>query len=123
MGAFMVVGIGVNVNSADLPPPLRDTATSLKLESGRDVDRTAFAIALLKSLDEEVKRIEHGFADAVEEVRQRSWLLGRPLSAIVDGRELRGIASGLNAEGHLLLRDEQGGAFELSSAEQVRRIS
>jgi BirA family biotin operon repressor/biotin-[acetyl-CoA-carboxylase] ligase len=119
-GPFMVIGIGVNVNSVDLPPDLRESATSLKQAAGRDVDRNALAIALLKALDQQVKRLEPGFAKAVEEVQQRSWLMGRPLVAQVDGRELRGVATGLNAEGHLLIRDEQGTIVALSSAEQVR---
>jgi BirA family biotin operon repressor/biotin-[acetyl-CoA-carboxylase] ligase len=55
-------------------------------------------------------------------VRQRSWLLGRALTALVDGREVRGVAAGLNAEGHLLLREEHGGVLALSSAEQVRAV-
>jgi BirA family biotin operon repressor/biotin-[acetyl-CoA-carboxylase] ligase len=121
-GAFMVGGIGVNVNSVDLPPDLRATATSLKLASGREVDRNALAIALLKALDVQVRRMESGYAEAVDEVRQRSWLLGRALTALVDGREVRGVAAGLNAEGHLLLREEHGGVLALSSAEQVRAV-
>jgi BirA family biotin operon repressor/biotin-[acetyl-CoA-carboxylase] ligase len=106
----------------DLPPDLRESATSLKLASGRDVDRSVLAIALLKALDQQVKRVEQGFPNAVEEVRQRSWLMGKPLAAKVDGRELRGVATGLNAEGHLLIRDEQGAVVALSSAEQVRAV-
>jgi len=119
-GAFMVIGIGINVNSVDLPPGLRDTATSLQLASGRDVDRNALAIALLKSLDQQVKRLVHGFAESLDEVRQRSWLIGRAVTARVDGREVRGRATGLNAEGHLLLLHEDGAVIALSSAEQVR---
>lgn len=121
-GAFMVVGIGVNVNAVDLPPDLRETATSLKLASGREVDRTALAIALLKALDRQVTRMEQGFAEAVGEVRQRSWLVGRAVRAQVEGREIRGVATGLNAEGHLLVRDERGLEIALSSAEQVRLV-
>ena len=58
-------------------PELRGSATSIKLATGREVDRTALAIALLKAVDRQVKRMEEGFAAAVEEVRQRSWLVGR----------------------------------------------
>ena len=121
-GAFMVLGIGVNVNSTDLPLDLRETATSLKLASGHDIDRTALAIALLKSLDRQLKRMDAGYVDAVDEVQRRSWLVGRPLTARVEGREVRGVATGLNAEGHLLVRDEQGVVLTLSSAEQVRAV-
>jgi BirA family biotin operon repressor/biotin-[acetyl-CoA-carboxylase] ligase len=121
-GAFMVLGIGVNVNTMVYPPELSRTATSLKLASGREVDRNAFAIALLKALDRIVPLVgqSHGFAEALHEVRQRSWLMGKALTALVDGREVRGVAAGLNDEGHLLVRDERGVEMALSSAEQVR---
>lgn len=119
-GAFMVLGIGLNVNSEDMPPDLRTSATSLKLATGKSVDRSVLAIALLKSLDQQIRKINAGFSEAVEEVQQRSWLLGKVLTARVDGREVRGMATGLDDEGHLLVRDEQGVILTLSSAEQVR---
>jgi BirA family biotin operon repressor/biotin-[acetyl-CoA-carboxylase] ligase len=122
-GAFMVVGVGLNVNSVNLPPDLRATAGSLKLAAGREVDRTTLAIALLKSLDALTKGFDSGFAEVLEEVRSRSWLIGRPLTALVDGQVVQGVAEGLNAEGHLLMRDDRGTLRALSSAEQVRPVA
>jgi BirA family biotin operon repressor/biotin-[acetyl-CoA-carboxylase] ligase len=122
-GAFMVLGMGVNGNTTTYPPELRGSATSLKLASGRDVDRNALAIALLKALDRQVQRVGAGFPQVLDEVQQRSWLMGKRLTARVDGREVRGTATGLNAEGHLLVRDEQGAVLALSSAEQVRPVN
>ena len=48
-----VVGIGVNVNQTaeDFPRELRDRAGSLAMALGRPVERTRFAIALLKELE------------------------------------------------------------------------
>lgn len=122
-GAFMVLGIGVNVNSSDLPEDLRKIATTLKVASGSEVDRTALAVALLKALDQQAKRLDQGFSQAVDEVQERSWLLGRTLTAQVDGGEVLGVATGLDREGHLILRTAQGGVITLSSAEQVRPVS
>lgn len=119
-GAFMVLGIGVNVNTQEYPPELRDIATSLKLESHRQVDRNALAIALLKALDRQLQRLEVGYGDAMNEVRERSWLLGKRVTARVEGRNVEGIATGLNDEGHLVIQDDHGGVLTLSSAEQVR---
>lgn len=49
-----VVGIGVNVSHipGDFPEELREHATSLAIVTGREVDRTALAVALLKNLDQ-----------------------------------------------------------------------
>ena len=48
-----VVGIGVNVNQCrdDFPAGLQDTAISLAMALGRQVERQNFAVALLRNLD------------------------------------------------------------------------
>ena len=53
-GAYVAVaGIGINVNQApgDFPELLRETACSLALVTGRKIDRTKLAIALLRNLN------------------------------------------------------------------------
>jgi BirA family transcriptional regulator, biotin operon repressor / biotin---[acetyl-CoA-carboxylase] ligase len=49
----VVLGIGVNVNQAagELPPDARTPATSLLLETGREVGRAALLVALLERLE------------------------------------------------------------------------
>src|SRR6184192_4016837 len=48
-----VVGIGINVNQCrdDFPAGLQDSAISLAMALGRQVDRQNFAVALLRNLD------------------------------------------------------------------------
>lgn len=49
-----IAGIGINVNHAaeDFPEELRKSATSLAIALDRQVDRAAFAVALLRQLDQ-----------------------------------------------------------------------
>lgn len=120
--AFMVLGIGINVNTTAYPPELRDTATSLKLILQRHLDRNTLAIALLKQLDLQLMRWEAGFADAVKEVAERSWVIGRAVTARMDGQPVKGVASSLNDEGHLVLIQDDGRTATLTSAEHVRPL-
>ena len=48
-----VIGIGINVNQCrdDFPAELQDSAISLAMALGRQVDRQNFALALLRNLD------------------------------------------------------------------------
>jgi biotin-[acetyl-CoA-carboxylase] ligase BirA-like protein len=48
-----LVGIGINVNQSrdDFPSELQDSAISLAMALGRQVDRQNFAVALLRNLD------------------------------------------------------------------------
>ena len=64
-----VVGLGINLNQApaDFPLELRGRAGSLFIAKGRRIDRTAFAIALLRELNRTV--IPSGAEGEVEESR------------------------------------------------------
>ncbi len=125
-GMALVLGVGLNVNTDQFPPDLESSATSLL--SGlqrpiiRELDRQQLALVLLRQLHAQFERLDHGFHEAVAEVRERSWLIGRQIRATVDGRELFGRAMDLNSEGHLVLALPDGTLTTLSSAEGVRQV-
>ena len=50
--AFVVLGIGLNVNQVDFPDALADTATSLRLITGRLVPRAPLLARLLRRLED-----------------------------------------------------------------------
>jgi BirA family biotin operon repressor/biotin-[acetyl-CoA-carboxylase] ligase len=122
MGPYMVLGIGLNVNTDAYPPELRDIATSMRLamEDGRMLDRNLVAIALIKQIDRLLPLWEQGYESVIDEVRRRSRLLGHVVKARVDGQEVEGMATDLTDEGHLMLALANGSALTLTSAEQVR---
>ncbi|MEE8637524.1 MAG: biotin--[acetyl-CoA-carboxylase] ligase [Candidatus Margulisiibacteriota bacterium] len=51
----LIIGMGVNVNNraGSFPPEIRKTATSLKIESGRDFDLEEFLNRLISELNKE----------------------------------------------------------------------
>ena len=122
---FIVVGIGVNVNirRREFHEDIREIATSLREESGSNIDRTDFIVRLLG-------KFEHWYrffvAGDFEAIRQR-WL---QLSDMV-GREIR-IASGDKTEfgkvlgisdgGALLYRDENGQVREVLAGDVSLRV-
>ncbi len=57
-----VVGLGINLNQAaqDFPPELRAHAGSLRMASGCAIDRTGFAIALLRELNRNLVLVRLG---------------------------------------------------------------
>jgi BirA family biotin operon repressor/biotin-[acetyl-CoA-carboxylase] ligase len=107
----VILGIGVDVNlsAAELPPDLRKTATSLKIESGQAVDRAGLAVAILRELDRDYGRVVRGQFEAVSaEWQQCCTTLGQEVSIRIGERVIRGRAEALDAEGALLLRTEHG---------------
>lgn len=109
---FVILGIGVNLNMTpdQFPPDLRHPATSLMLESGRPVNRSRFAAALVSELDRlYADFIAHGFGPVREEWQQRCNAHGRELVVSDGGAETaRGMFAGIDGDGALLVRRSDG---------------
>lgn len=108
---FVVLGIGVNLNmrADQFPPDLRYPATSLALERGAPVSRTAFARALYRHLDALYELyLEQGFAPILHSWEAFFDLTGKPVAVDVPRGSLRGRVAGLDDDGALLLRLEDG---------------
>ncbi|MCI0436574.1 MAG: biotin--[acetyl-CoA-carboxylase] ligase [Gemmatimonadetes bacterium] len=102
-GAFVIAGIGINVDQSadDFGPDLRATATSLRLARGRVV-RSVLAGALLERL--RPFRLPGG---PLDDAALSAWSALDALSGtavLVDG-EPAGIASGIAPDGSLILRN------------------
>jgi BirA family biotin operon repressor/biotin-[acetyl-CoA-carboxylase] ligase len=114
-----VVGIGVNVNHepADFPTELADTAGSLRIASGRAVDRSALAVEILRALDVRCSALRSAFPELVEEAARRSVLMGKWIALRAGTALVEGTASGLDGEGQLRLRTASGELLTLSAGE------
>jgi BirA family biotin operon repressor/biotin-[acetyl-CoA-carboxylase] ligase len=109
---FVVLGIGINVNwrKEDFPPDLQETATSVRVESGKEVSRVAIAERLFQELEEAYLRfLREGFSPRLrEEWNRLSWINGKRVVVIGPDGEVHGRALGIDMDGALLLVDEEG---------------
>jgi len=113
---YIVVGIGINVNSTqgELPP----RATSLAEELGRWVDRVKLARTLLIQLDQVYGQfLSEGFGPIVEAWRGFAHFLGRRIRVAAQGRAVEGQAVDLDSDGALVVRTDTGLMESLSSGE------
>jgi BirA family transcriptional regulator, biotin operon repressor / biotin---[acetyl-CoA-carboxylase] ligase len=107
----IILGIGVDVNldAGELPPELRKTATSLKIESGGEVSRAELATAILRELDFDYARICSGkFSAVADEWEAHCATIGKNVTVLIGDRKLRGRAESLDDDGALLVRTEHG---------------
>ncbi|HET7522338.1 MAG TPA: biotin--[acetyl-CoA-carboxylase] ligase [Bacillales bacterium] len=116
----VIVGMGMNVNTkkTDFPEELRDTATSVCIETGQDVHR-AF---LLQNILRETERLyteylREGFRFIKLLWESYAVSLGNVIQARTLQGTLVGRAMGLNDSGFLILEDEHGKRHEVSSAD------
>jgi BirA family biotin operon repressor/biotin-[acetyl-CoA-carboxylase] ligase len=108
---FAVMGIGINVNYhvAYMPKSIRPIATSLAHEAGSCFSRSQILSALITSLDEWLVVLrEEGKGPILTEWLKLSCTIGRAVSVSLGNTSARGVAQGLDNEGFLIIRQEDG---------------
>jgi len=108
---YVILGVGVDVNlvTSDFPEAVRPLATSLKIASGRAINRPGLAVAILREFDRDYARVCSGqFVTVANEWEEHCTTLGREVSIRIGQREVRGRAESLSPEGELLVRTEHG---------------
>jgi BirA family transcriptional regulator, biotin operon repressor / biotin---[acetyl-CoA-carboxylase] ligase len=115
--AHVVVGIGLNVNGMNFPAELAGRATSLALARGQPVDRVTVLCAVLSAFERAYEDFRaNGPRAAVSRWSAHAALGGRCRVA-VDGREVSGVALGLDPDGALRVRDDDGQVIRVISGE------
>ncbi len=130
-GAFVVIGIGINVNhsAAELPKHVKAPPSSLRIESLRTVERTVLFAAMLEALEARFKQLENAstrpeLKRAVESSLREWWTEDRVISVRPgveeDGAEIiQGHFQRLDEFGRLVLTDLSGNTVPLADAEIV----
>lgn len=105
---FVILGIGVNLNmtEAQFPADLRHPATSLLIENGSPLNRSAFAAVMLKELDRLYGDfLSNGFGPVRKEWQQFCNANGREVTVSDAGEEIvTGRFAGIDGDGALLVR-------------------
>ena len=104
---FVVLGIGLNVNQTEFPPPLAERATSLRLETGRLIPRAALLRRLLARLEYWIDSFADGYGASVREAFVER-MVGRGERATVHFSDrkppVEGVIEGVDAAGALRFR-------------------
>jgi BirA family biotin operon repressor/biotin-[acetyl-CoA-carboxylase] ligase len=108
---YAVIGIGINVNSyPTLDTELRKIATSLRLETGRNVDRLALLAAILEELEQFYERLKGGEFAALKIMWDAlSLITGRQITITTGDARHQGVAESVDDDGTLIVRDRNGG--------------
>jgi len=108
----IIFGIGLNVNSNPntYPGEIRKSATSLYAVQGEEIPLNQIAAAVIGAVGKAYDSciLEEGSEDLVEAWTPLSSLNGQTVTAIVNSKEITGVASGIDASGALLLNSKDG---------------
>ena len=109
---FIVVGVGLNVlhMRSDFPEGLENVATSISIESSREVDRVDVIARLLSAVEENYLRLcEEGFESIRRDILPLSSLMGNMTRVRTgNGGRVEGVAVDIDGTGALILRTENG---------------
>lgn len=107
---FVVVGVGINVNTHNFPTDLDGKATSLYMESGRQFERQPIIEAVVDNFvnlyEQFVKKQSLSFLqDSYNDMLVN---VGKEVRVLEPDNEYTAYAQGINAEGELLVRTAEG---------------
>ena len=116
---YVVIGIGINVNTTDFDESIKDMATSIYLETGTKVKRSSIIAAFSKSF----KKYYEAFLETEDLTllidRYNELLInkGRTVKVIYANKELIGEALGINKDGELIIKTEDGASVAIRAGE------
>jgi BirA family biotin operon repressor/biotin-[acetyl-CoA-carboxylase] ligase len=107
---FVIVGIGLNVNQEKLPGALADTATSLRVETGKTQSRMELLVRLLREFENDYNRfLREGVESVVARFEEVSTYAKGKRVRVTNGMESYvGTTAGLGPEGLLQVERDDG---------------
>ena len=122
---YVVTGIGINVNTEAFPDDIKDIATSLLIETGKRVRRSPIIAAAMAAYERYYDLfMEHGDMTALmDDYNARLANRDRGVRVLAPEHEYTGTALGIDENGLLIVRTEDGEIRKVLSGEvSVRGI-
>lgn len=111
---YAVIGMGINVNTEDLPQELNGIATSIFKETGKKTDLNKMVAEILNGLKNIEAEISSG--DYLKEYKKRSFVLGKNVRVISGQNEYDALAVDITDTGALVV-NKNGKIYTVSSGE------
>jgi BirA family transcriptional regulator, biotin operon repressor / biotin---[acetyl-CoA-carboxylase] ligase len=119
----VIIGIGINVNHTQFPADIKDLATSLKLETGLETNRTTLIKQLVKQFDFQYSELKNNkVQELIDNWTLHSDLFGKSININRGNQSITGKAIRLDPLGRLVILNKSGKEIALDSGEvRIRR--
>ena len=117
---FIVLGIGINVNINynEFPKEICNMATSLAIETGREISSQELIIRLYENLAKWYKQLlRDGFGRIKEKWLSMSPMIGQTVQIMFQEEAVSGKAIGLDEDGSLILLTAGNKEFKVSAGD------
>lgn len=102
---YVVIGLGINVNQMQFPPDLLQRATSLKLESSKEIDRVHLFKEILGSLESNYRAsLTNGLQSVIPSWLNRAPMINKPITVSQQGTIIAGVVKGLSNDGGIVVQ-------------------
>jgi BirA family biotin operon repressor/biotin-[acetyl-CoA-carboxylase] ligase len=115
---YVVLGLGLNVNTARFPDEIKDRATSLFLETRSSFSRAPILAGFLKRFEiyyEDAKT--HGFGAVLTRWKELSATIGKKITVEMVDAVRAGTVRDLDDHGALMIEDEDGMVHRIVSGD------
>ena len=118
-GYGVIIGTGINVSTEEFPDEIREIASSLKRETGKEQKREVLVAAVLKYFEEFYKQYAQTKDLTLLKERYERMLAncGKEVHVLDLQNPYKGIAKGINSAGNLRVICEDGTEKEVYSGE------
>ncbi|MEW6061801.1 MAG: biotin--[acetyl-CoA-carboxylase] ligase [Bacteroidota bacterium] len=105
----VILGIGVNVNQEDFPDELKYKATSLKNESGIEVERIRLLQTLLEELENRYEQLsKFPSQQLLHDWKMKALLFGKKITVLESEYSFQATAIDVAEDGSLIIQTEDG---------------
>lgn len=98
----LVIGIGLNVNQESFEEGYRRTPTSIRIETGKEIEIKEIRKTLYPLLKEELKKFKNGSSSYLEGINSHNFLIGKECYCIHEGMEKKMIVKEIGNDGSLV---------------------
>lgn len=112
----LIVGIGINVNTDNFPPELKDKAGSL----GADINRNLLVAACVDAFFDLYGQLEHGAF--MDEYRKKCFIINKKVEVLGGTRSFYAKATDIDDFGALIVETEEGEVKKLFTEEVSIRL-
>lgn len=116
---YVIVGIGINVNTPCFTNELSEIATSLSCEKGREFSREHIIANILNSLEQNIDLVysDNGFKNLMQKYEEKSYVLGKTVRIISADTETLGEVHGFDQHGQIQLITSNGNIVTFNSGD------
>lgn len=116
---YVVIGIGLNVNTEEFPEEMKDKATSIYLETGVKTDRSQVVGLVMEAFEKNYESFQKTWDLSFlrEEYHRLLANMGQPVRVLDPKGEWQGTARGVNLAGELLVELPEGDLVAVNAGE------